>query len=142
MHDPSSFTDSIRCLIKNVPSIDEQEILTKLIYEKSSHHRVKCIPPYLDWGMHNDLEIVMDAIIKLGTILLALNKFSINLQSSQSRRVPMYISRIQHDLMEHVIRSGCQHPPSYLLARYNTVGVIVKDYALFLAAEICNTVLK
>jgi hypothetical protein len=138
----SDFNYAIRQLIGNITDPLEQEISTKLVYQRTSYHKVKLIPFHEEWIIDPCFEPVKQALVKLSSIRFAVNAFRTQLKSVPALRVIMYVDRVYHDLFKCLIFNGCKDAPDHITERFVTVETISMELCFALAAEINGAVLK
>lgn len=123
-------------VITKIQSTVVVDTIRKLIFTKTKYHNVKCLSYDITWCIKIHFTPVLDAIIKLSSIIFALRRYIKTLNNDiirkQSDNCLKYICDIYHFLKEGLREYGCYNPPFI-------TGTILKENDIIDAAIMINT---
>lgn len=130
--------DRIENIYKMVISIkchDTITIVKKLIYTKTKHHNVKCIPHHISWGVIKPFQCTIDVLILISTVLFSLQRYLNTLldlhQKEDLNEIIKHIKEIYSLFNEGLREYGCINP-QYKLGTILKYDDIIKSANLIL----------
>jgi hypothetical protein len=113
----------------------EKELITQLLFNKTPFHKVKYLPFDYSWGIYNEFNPVLDALIKLSSVLIA---FSLHtFEDKHAKFIVEHMRFISTTLKNGLISLGCSNPPKHVDA-----ANINKDTILEIAKQINESILQ
>jgi hypothetical protein len=110
--------------------------IRSLIYTKTQFHKVKCLSFDMNWCIMHEFEIVTSAIIKISSVLFALQNYMTQIDPTQYSDANIVLRRIQeiyHYMKEGLREYGCKRP------NFTTGTCLKKDDVLDCARLVCET---
>jgi hypothetical protein len=90
---------------------DEKDLLMQILFEKTEEHKVVFLPYDLSWNVKPEFEGVCDALIKMSSIILLVNKYEAKFKDPRSKGILMDIRCLYNLLKEGLRELGCRTPP-------------------------------
>lgn len=122
--------------IIQIPCDVTMQNIKQLIYTKTQYHTVKCLSFDMEWCIKKEFQDVTNAIIRISSILFALQKYSCTMKEGNSKIHVMKCTdeiRIIYNLLKEGLREyGCSHPPFM-------TGTCLKKEDILKATDIINS---
>ncbi len=139
IEDHMSVVDAIEYFIDFIQSTHEKSLLTSLIFNKSSYHKITWIPFDYNWIIMKDMGVVCDALVKLGQIKLVIKHWNALIKSVEAARVIMFIDTTFDNLHKYLVIYGCKNSPKH---KYINNYCLNKEVVIKIAEEIKSKLLK
>lgn len=116
----------------NIKLKSERETVMSLVFSKTHHHKVKCMPFDYAWEINSEFESVCDALITLSYVCIAFSRF--RFEDRNSHFIINHIKFLHGILKSGLMTMGCKSPPKNVALV--DVSNLRKDTVLEIARQV------